>query len=103
MLKDGTKKMIYTGVGHGYYMAHFIQGRFEFYEVTEQYCKSASTLSGSTVELQYGGGDGKSKRINMVFSTNKYDFSFNIRNKQGATYPSHTNGDYVLNVSAPSR
>ena len=101
--QTALEKMIYTGVGHGYYMAHFIQGRFEFYEVTEQYCKSASTLSGSTVELQYGGGDGKSKRINMVFSTNKYDFSFNIRNKQGAVYPSHTNGDYVLNVSAPSR
>ena len=101
--KTALEKMIYTGVGYGYYMAHFIQGKFEFYEVTEQYCKRASTLKGSTVELQYGGGDGKSKRINMVFSTEKYDFSFNIRNKQGAVYPSHTNGDYVLNVSAPSR
>jgi len=101
--KSALEQMIYTGVGHGYYMAHFIQGRFEFYEVTEQYCKTASTLKGNDVELQYGGGDGKSKRINMVFSTQKYDFSFNIRNKQGATYPSHTNGDYVLNVSAPSR
>ena len=101
--KSALEQMIYPGVGHGYYMAHFIQGRFEFYEVTEQYCKTASTLKGNDVELQYGGGDGKSKRINMVFSTQKYDFSFNIRNKQGATYPSHTNGDYVLNVSAPSR
>ena len=96
--KTALEKMIYTGVGHGYYMAHFIQGKFEFYEVTEQYCSRASTLKGNTVELQYGGGDGKSKRINMVFSTEKYDFSFNIRNKQGAIYPSHTNGDYVLNV-----
>ena len=101
--KTALEKMIYTGVGHGYYMAHFIQGKFEFYEVTEQYCSRASTLKSNTVELQYGGGDGKSKRINMVFSTEKYDFSFNIRNKQGAIYPSHTNGDYVLNVSAPSR
>ena len=99
--KTALEKMIYTGVGHGYYMAHFISGRFEFYKVDENYCKQASTLSGSTVELQYGGGDGKSKRINMIFSTNKYDFTFNIRNKQGAVYPSHTNGDYVLNVSAP--
>ena len=99
--KTALEKMIYTGVGHGYYMAHFISGRFEFYRVDENYCKQASTLSGNTVELQYGGGDGKSKRINMIFSTNKYDFTFNIRNKQGAVYPSHTNGDYVLNVSAP--
>ena len=99
--KKALEKMIYTGVGHGYYMAHFISGRFEFYKVDESYCKQASTLSGNTVELQYGGGDGKSKRINMIFSTNKYDFTFNIRNKQGAVYPSHTNGDYVLNVSAP--
>lgn len=99
--KTALQKLIYTGVGHGYYMAHFISGRFEFYKVDENYCKQASTLSGNTVELQYGGGDGKSKRINMIFSTNKYDFTFNIRNKQGAVYPSHTNGDYVLNVSAP--
>ena len=99
--KTALEKMIYTGVGHGYYMAHFISGRFEFYKVDKNYCKQASTLSGDKVELQYGGGDGKSKRINMIFSTNKYDFTFNIRNKQGAVYPSHTNGDYVLNVSAP--
>ena len=83
------------------HLALFEKIRFEFYKVDENYCKQASTLSGSTVELQYGGGDGKSKRINMIFSTNKYDFTFNIRNKQGAVYPSHTNGDYVLNVSAP--
>ena len=99
--KTALEKLIYTGVGHGYYMAHFISGRFEFYKVDENYCKQASTLSGDKVELQYGGGDGKSKRINMIFSTNKYDFTFNIRNKQGAVYPSHTNGDYVLNVTAP--
>jgi len=29
-----------------------------------------------------------------IFETNSYDFKFNIRNKQGGIYPTHTNGDY---------
>ena len=28
------------------------------------------------------------------YSKLAYDFKFNIRNKQGGIYPTHTNGDY---------
>ena len=83
-------------------MAHFVKGRFEFYEIDENYCNRASTLKSNKVELQYGGTDGISKRINMVFATQKYNFSFNIRNKQGAVWPSHTNGDYKTNTTTPT-
>ena len=30
----------------------------------------------------------------MIFESKSYDFKFNIRNKQGGVYPTHTNGDY---------
>ena len=100
--KTALEKLVFSGVGHGYWMAHFVKGKFEFYEIDESYCKKASTLKSNKVELQYGGSDGVSKRINMKFSTQKYDFTFNIRNKQGAIWPSHTNGDYKTNTRPPS-
>ena len=89
------KAMTFTGVGYGYWMAHFLKGKFHFFEVDKNYATAASNVTGSKVELQYGGTGGDGKRINMLFSTPKYDFSFNIRNKQGGVWPSHTNGDYT--------
>ena len=100
--KQALQKLIYSGVGHGYWMAHFTKGKFEFYEIDEPYCKRASTLKSNKVELQYGGSDGKSKRINMKFSTQKYDFSYNIRNTQGGIWPTRTNGDYKTNTQPPT-
>ncbi len=93
--KSNLQALIKTGVGYGYWMAHFIKGQFHFYEVNESYADRASTLVGNNVELQYGGGDGRAKRINMLFRTKEYDFTFNIRNKQGGVWPSHSNGDYT--------
>ena len=29
--KQALQKLIYSGVGHGYWMAHFTKGKFEFY------------------------------------------------------------------------
>ena len=100
--KQSLQKLIFSGVGYGYWMAHFTKGKFEFYEIDEQYCKRASTLKSNKVELQYGGSDGKSKRINMKFSTQKYDFSYNIRNTQGGIWPTRTNGDYKTNTQPPT-
>jgi len=100
--KQALQKLIYSGVGHGYWMAHFTKGKLEFYEIDEPYCKRASTLKSNKVELQYGGSDGKSKRINMKFSTQKYDFSYNIRNTQGGIWPTRTNGDYKTNTQPPT-
>ena len=100
--KKDLEKLIYSGVGHGYWMTHFTKGKLEFYEIDEPYCKRASTLKSNKVELQYGGSDGKSKRINMKFSTQKYDFSYNIRNTQGGIWPTRTNGDYKTNTQPPT-
>ena len=47
------------------------------------------------MEVQYGGSKGDGKRVNMVFETAMYEFSFNIRNTQGGLWPSRTNGDYT--------
>ena len=92
--KAALESLISSGVGMGYWMTHFDGGKLHFYEIDNRYLDDASSLIGNTIQLQYGGGNGKAKRINMVFETKLYDFSFNIRNKSGGIYPTHSNGDY---------
>ena len=92
--KNALQDMIRSGVGYGYWMAHYTGSKLEFYEIDKEYMNKAATLIGDTVEINYGGATGKGKRIDMIFETQKYDFKFNIRNKQGGVYPTHSNGDY---------
>lgn len=92
--KAALEELIATGVGYGYWMCHFDGGKLHFYEVDNNYMNRASNLVGNKVEVQYGGATGTGKRINMNFETELYEFSFNIRNKSGGVYPTHSNGDY---------
>ena len=86
--------MIKSGVGYGYWMCHYTGSDLNFYEIDQNYMNKAATLVGNSVEINYGGAGGKGKRIDMLFETELYEFKFNIRNKQGGVYPTHTNGDY---------
>ena len=52
-----------------------------------------ATIS-SGIEVQYGGSNGKGKRIDMTFSNSYFEFKLNIRNKQAGLYPSHLMMDY---------
>lgn len=92
--KQALQALIASGVGYGYWMTHFDGGKLHFYEITQKYMSDASQLIGNQIELQYGGATGTGKRINMNFETKSYEFSFNIRNKSGGVYPTHSNGDY---------
>ncbi len=92
--KTALQDMIKSGVGYGYWMAHYTGSHLEFYEIDQDYMNKAASLVSNTVEINYGGATGKGKRIDMLFETKSYNFKFNIRNKQGGVYPTHTNGDY---------
>ena len=92
--KDALEELIASGVGYGYWMVHYTGSKLEVYEIDKDYMNKASTLVGNSVEINYGGATGKGKRIDMIFETQKYEFKFNIRNKQGGVYPTHSNGDY---------
>jgi len=92
--KDALEELIASGVGYGYWMVHYTGSKLEVYEIDEDYMNKAASLVGNTVEINYGGAGGKGKRIDMIFETKKYEFKFNIRNKQGGVYPTHSNGDY---------
>lgn len=92
--KRALEDLIASGVGYGYWMCHYTGSALHFYYIDEKYMRDASTLLSNTIEVNYGGAGGKAKRIDMIFETKLYDFKFNIRNKQGGVYPTHSNGDY---------
>jgi len=92
--KQALQNLIKSGVGYGYWMCHYTGTNLKFYEIDQDYMNKAAKLVGNSVEINYGGAGGKGKRIDMLFETELYEFKFNIRNKQGGVYPTHTNGDY---------
>jgi hypothetical protein len=92
--KAALEDLIASGVGYGYWMCHYTGSHLHFYEIDRQYMENASTLLSNKVEVNYGGVSGTGKRIDMLFETKSYEFKFNIRNKSGGVYPTHTNGDY---------
>ena len=92
--KRALEDLIASGVGYGYWMCHYTGSALHFYEIDRKYMEDASTLLSNKVEVNYGGVSGTGKRIDIVFETKSYEFKFNIRNKSGGVYPTHTNGDY---------
>ena len=93
--KTALSDLVKSGVGHGYWMVHYDGSHLDCFEVSKTYMESAARIVGSGMEINYGGTTGAGKRVNIVFETEKYDFSFNIRSKSGGeTYPTHANGDY---------
>jgi len=87
------KKLIESGIGSGYYMAHIKKAGAEFYKVDSSYSKTASDIS--SPKVYYGGIDGSGKRVDITVESSLYSFKINIRNKQGGIYPSHIMCDYI--------
>ena len=87
------EKLIRTGVGVGYFMAHTgIPGMPDkFYEVNHSVLDSLTKIQSVTVEYPKVGS---AKRIDVKVETPNMQFNFNIRNKQGGLYPSHLMSDY---------
>lgn len=97
--KGAIEDLLKSGIGRGYTMVHNTGTRgnaygVHIYDVDAAYMRAASTLTGG-VTIYYGGRDGKGKRVDMVCESTKYEFSFNIRNKQGGQFPSHVMCDYI--------
>lgn len=87
------QNLVSSGIGSGYYYAQAGKGEDQFFKIDDKYNKNASAIT-TTPQVYYGGIDGKGKRIDIVFESDKYIFKVNIRNKQGGIYPSHIMCDY---------
>ena len=91
---SAIKKLLRSGIGYGYWMVHNTKDTtIDWYEINEQYMKDAATIDGK-VTIYYGRMNGMGKGVNMTCKSEHYNFTFNIRNKQGGTYPTHIMCDY---------
>lgn len=85
---SSMKKFVDECMGEGDYMViHKIGGQYRIHKKR----KCGEPLS---VEWQYGGSNGVSKRMNIIILTEKMKYIVNIRNKQGGTYPTHIMCDF---------
>jgi len=87
------QNLVSSGIGSGYYYAQAGKGEDQFFKIDQKYNKKASAIT-SEPQVYYGGIDGKGKRVDIVFESDKYYFKVNIRNKQGGIYPTHIMCDY---------
>ena len=91
---SAIKKLLRSGIGYGYWMVHNTkETTIDWYEIDEQYMKDAASITGG-VTIYYGRMNGMGKGVNMTCSSEHYNFTFNIRNKQGGTFPTHIMCDY---------
>ena len=92
--QSAIEKLLRSGIGYGYWMVHNTKGTtIDWYEIDKQYMKDAATIDGG-VTIYYGRMNGMGKGVNMTCSSEHYNFTFNIRNKQGGTFPTHIMCDY---------
>ena len=92
--QSAIEKLLRSGIGYGYWMVHNTKGTtIDWYEIDQQYMKDAATIT-SGITVYYGRMNGAGKGVNMTCSSSHYNFTFNIRNKQGGTYPTHVMCDY---------
>ena len=91
---NAIEKLLRSGIGYGYWMVHNTKGHtIDWYEIDKKYMEEAATIT-SGVTVYYGRMNGAGKGVNMTCSSKHYNFTFNIRNKQGGTYPTHIMCDY---------
>jgi hypothetical protein len=92
--KKALQRLLLTGIGHGYIMAHKKGKKVETYEMTRGRMRRSSAIK--SIKVLYP-KKGQAKRIDIEVVTPIYIFKFNIRNKQGGLYPSHLMCDYKPN------
>ena len=87
------KTMLQYAIGYNYWMVHGGVGKVQMYQVDKAFMKKASNITGG-ITVNYGGSSGTGKRIDIHMESSLYKFMWNIRNKQGGTYPTHIMCDY---------
>lgn len=92
--KSKVEELLRYCMGYGYWMVHGLDnGTTDIYQMTESVMDKSVKIGNITI--QYGGVNGKGKRVNILCESNKYKFTFNFRGKQTtATYPTHLMCDY---------
>ena len=86
--------LLKTGIGSGYHVIHKIGRTIKSFEIDNAYLNQASRVTGAPT-INYGGKTGRGRRVDIDFSTSKYNFSLNLRDTQGKDgYPSRLMCDF---------
>jgi hypothetical protein len=85
---DEFQEFLKSGFGIDYTMIHLKTKGFKVETVNSNFLDKNGKILGNVL-IRYGGANGKSKRVDLVFETIEYNFLLSIRNKQGGLYPSH--------------
>jgi len=88
------KTFLQTAMGSGYWMIHGMDGPKIYSWYMDPSKNPTMATINSPIVVDYGGVNGRGKRVDIRFSNQYFDFAVNIRNKQSGLYPSHIMCDY---------
>ena len=92
--KTALSGLLKTGIGSGYHVIHKMGRTIKSFEINDAYLRAASSVIGVPT-INYGGKTGRGRRVDIDFSTSKYNFSLNLRDTQGKDgYPSRLMCDF---------
>jgi len=92
--KTALSGLLKTGIGSGYHVIHKMGRTIKSFEINNAYLNQASSVIGVPT-INYGGKTGRGRRVDIDFSTSKYNFSLNLRDTQGKDgYPSRLMCDF---------
>jgi len=87
-------ELLKTGIGSGYHVIHKIGRTIKSFQIDSTYLTQASRVTAPPT-INYGGKTGRGRRVDIDFSTSKYNFSLNLRDTQGKDgYPSRLMCDF---------
>jgi hypothetical protein len=91
--QTNLKKLLASGIGHGYQVIHKLSSEVKSIKVDKKYMDLAATPTSCVV--YYGGKGGSGKRVDIEIETKKYRLKLNLRDTQGAGgYPTRLMGDF---------
>lgn len=91
--QNNLKKLLESGIGHGYHVIHKLSSEVKSLKVDKKYKEKAATPTSCVV--YYGGKTGLGKRVDIEIETKKYKLKLNLRDTQGAGgYPTRLMGDF---------
>lgn len=92
--KAGLTHLLMSGIGFGYHVIHKLPAGIISKRIEKGNLKALAAPKGA-LTLEYGGKNGRARRVNVQFASKEYIFSLNFRDTQGKDgYPNRLMCDF---------
>lgn len=92
--KAGLTHLLMSGIGYGYHVIHKLPSGILSKKIDKSGLKKMAQPKGSLI-VEYGGKNGRARRVNVQVTSNEYIFSLNFRDTQGKDgYPNRLMCDF---------